>query len=358
MLPERDGDGLGTVGRADLFENRVDVILDAVDGDSELPEPFRSMEGVKVSERFGFDPVDSTRFLQAALDSGLPKIVIDAKNGPWHTLPLRSRTSNQTIVFEEDAYVVVRGCVFDRNYRQGISVISAENLLIEDTVMSNTQGTDPQAGIDFEPNEPWECLKNVVLRRCKSLDNWGMAFDILTIKYDKTSEPLDIRFYELDVPTGGNGVAVLSSDVPIAFNCAKSLMAMVGRSRARRRVMAGRRACCTSGSRAGARSRTCWSARGRRTPRWRSSIRTAGRSGGATPSPMSAAARSRTLRKGFGPPGSDVRSRAPTRTSRSGSTASPAGTSSARTSTGSNRTGGGCRVCGKVAGACDSAVLC
>ena len=50
---------------------------------------------VRVSE-FGFDENDSTRFLQAAIDSGAEKVVIDARH--WITEPLRGR-SNQELFF-------------------------------------------------------------------------------------------------------------------------------------------------------------------------------------------------------------------------------------------------------------------
>ena len=53
---------------------------------------------VKISERFGFDPTNSTRFIQQALDSGLPEIVLDDKGMPWITEPLKGR-SNQTLYF-------------------------------------------------------------------------------------------------------------------------------------------------------------------------------------------------------------------------------------------------------------------
>ena len=42
--------------------------------------------------------------------------------------------------------IFVRDCVFDRNYRQGLSVISVINLQVERCTFSNTNGTDPQAG--------------------------------------------------------------------------------------------------------------------------------------------------------------------------------------------------------------------
>src|SRR5690606_12354958 len=45
--------------------------------------------------------------------------------------------------------VLVENCNFDKNYRQGISVISAENLMIRNCKLNNTDGTNPKAGIDF-----------------------------------------------------------------------------------------------------------------------------------------------------------------------------------------------------------------
>lgn len=76
-----------------------------------------SARTVRVSE-FGFDAEDSTRFLQAALDSGADRVVIDAKR--WVTLPLRGR-SDQVIVLEpgavveakKGAYLGVNDCVFN-----------------------------------------------------------------------------------------------------------------------------------------------------------------------------------------------------------------------------------------------------
>ena len=55
-------------------------------------------EGVKVSS-FGWNPEDSTRFIQAALDSDAPVIVLDRQAGPWISLPLVAH-SNKKIVFE------------------------------------------------------------------------------------------------------------------------------------------------------------------------------------------------------------------------------------------------------------------
>ena len=65
---------------------------------------FCSMAAVKVSETFGYDPIDSTRFLQAALDSSHTEIIVDVQGGDWVTLPLVGK-SNKTIIFEDGAWI-------------------------------------------------------------------------------------------------------------------------------------------------------------------------------------------------------------------------------------------------------------
>jgi hypothetical protein len=87
----------------------------------------------------------------------------------------------------------IKDVVCDKNYRQGISVISAENLLIEDTVLSNTAGTAPQAGIDFEPNRPGERLVNVVMRKCVSKGNKSCGYLFYLAPLNAESEPVSIR---------------------------------------------------------------------------------------------------------------------------------------------------------------------
>ena len=219
---------------------------------------------------WGFNAEDSTQFLQAAIDSGARKLIIDRQASDWITLPLKA-ASNQEIVLQDgvvlqakkgaylgrsDALLSLRQCenvvirgekpgvkavlrmnkadyqkppyepaewrhglsilsssnvlVEDltieftggdgiylgvckagvtcsavtirrvlcyENHRQGISVITARNLLIEDTIMRDTNGTAPQAGIDFEPNLANEELTNCVMRRCICEGNAGDGYE-------------------------------------------------------------------------------------------------------------------------------------------------------------------------------------
>ena len=90
--------------------------------------------------------------------------------------------------------ITIRNVICDGNNRQGISVITAENLLIEGCVLRQTRGTAPQAGIDFEPNRPEERLVNCVLRNCRSEYNAGHAYHIYLGFMHHGLTPVSIRF--------------------------------------------------------------------------------------------------------------------------------------------------------------------
>ncbi|MDO5582046.1 MAG: right-handed parallel beta-helix repeat-containing protein [Planctomycetia bacterium] len=82
--------------------------------------------------------------------------------------------------------------ICDENNRQGISVISAVNLLIENTVLKNTNGTAPESGIDFEPNDKSEHLINCIMRNCVCENNNGSGFDFYLPNLEKQSGPITI----------------------------------------------------------------------------------------------------------------------------------------------------------------------
>ncbi|MGM0491534.1 MAG: right-handed parallel beta-helix repeat-containing protein [Armatimonadota bacterium] len=213
---------------------------------------------------WGFDAEDSTEALQAAINSGASKLIVEDMGSPWIVTPMQL-ASDQEIVFEEGVEILakrgefkgrndtlftasgvenvtlrgygatwrmwrddyddpeqyekaewrhclslrgtnniniygltltesggdgiyfgrggdgnrnihIKDLVCDRNYRQGISVITGENVLIEDTIMSNTGGTPPAAGIDFEPNHPSEPIANFVMRNCVTENNEGHGY--------------------------------------------------------------------------------------------------------------------------------------------------------------------------------------
>ncbi len=105
--------------------------------------------------------------------------------------------------------VVIRDVVCDGHHRQGISIITAIDLLIENCAFDNTSGTAPQAGIDLEPNSANEKLVNCVIRNCTMANNAGAGILVYLKPLDRTSDPVSIRFENCHVRSGKDqGIAV------------------------------------------------------------------------------------------------------------------------------------------------------
>jgi hypothetical protein len=104
--------------------------------------------------------------------------------------------------------ILIKDVVMDKNYRQGISIISAENLLIENCVFANTAGTLPEAGIDFEPNWSSEKLVNCRVINCLSIDNNGQGYVVyMTIEHPLATD-LSITFESCFSRGNKDGVGV------------------------------------------------------------------------------------------------------------------------------------------------------
>ncbi|MDR0335776.1 MAG: right-handed parallel beta-helix repeat-containing protein [Planctomycetaceae bacterium] len=255
---------------------------------------------------WGFDAEDSTPFLKAAIDSKVPRLIVDRQSAPWITAPLFLH-SDLELVFEEgtellakqglfqglnesllsvsnaknikiiglgsgatlrmrkadyhsDAYkksewrhgiafrsvenavienlsiiasggdgiylgvatkgvpcrnVTIKNVICDDNNRQGISVISADRLLIEDCVLKNTWGTPPAAGIDFEPNRPDEQLTDCIMRRCRIENNAGAGIALYLPPLLKSTVPISVRLEQCVVQGGkGYGFDFVTDDTP------------------------------------------------------------------------------------------------------------------------------------------------
>jgi len=100
--------------------------------------------------------------------------------------------------------VHVKDVTCDGNHRQGISVISAENLLIENCRLLGTRGTAPQAGIDLEPNHETERLVNCTIRGCVVEDNAGPGLLAYLGPLSGRSPALSVRFEDCVVRRCGS----------------------------------------------------------------------------------------------------------------------------------------------------------
>jgi len=116
-----------------------------------------------------------------------------------------SGTPNKNIKLEE--------LILDDHHRQGISIINAENLLIRKCKISNTQGTRPEAGIDFEPNRTDEVIINTVIEECEI---FGNAYSGILVNFPRVlDKPIFITIRNCKMTNNSEGIK-------IAFNGTKN----------------------------------------------------------------------------------------------------------------------------------------
>ncbi|WP_426477608.1 right-handed parallel beta-helix repeat-containing protein [Chryseobacterium sp. CBSDS_008] len=80
--------------------------------------------------------------------------------------------------------ISIIGGLIDNNRRNGISVISGDNVLLQNLVVSNTNGANPKTGIDIEPNTPDNKKVNISLNSIITYNNEvsGLAFYLARLR--------------------------------------------------------------------------------------------------------------------------------------------------------------------------------
>ena len=110
--------------------------------------------------------------------------------------------------------IVIEDCVVDGAHRNGISVITAENLRISNCLVKNTSGTSPEAGIDFEPNLTNEPLINCVVESCTFENNHTYGFLLASQNSDGTTSPYSITVTNCLISSGSRGIVLVKSWYP------------------------------------------------------------------------------------------------------------------------------------------------
>ena len=68
--------------------------------------------------------------------------------------------------------ITIKKCNLISGRRQGISITSAKNVLIEKSTIQDVSGCDPQFAIDLEPNKN-DTVDNITIKKVKSIDCYG-----------------------------------------------------------------------------------------------------------------------------------------------------------------------------------------
>ncbi|MCF0053976.1 hypothetical protein LXM25_28140 [Dyadobacter sp. LJ53] len=80
----------------------------------------------------------------------------------------------------------------DNNRRQGLSIVSGKNIEVISPVLTNSNGTAPNAGIDIEPNNPDEFLEGIRITNPITRNNVGAGIVILIDDFKGTNRVVDI----------------------------------------------------------------------------------------------------------------------------------------------------------------------
>ena len=98
------------------------------------------------------------------------------------------------------------------NRRQGRSLISALSFVADDPQWIGTAGTNPQAGLDIEPNSGTDRLDYVEINRPVTGDNTGSGIIVALINYDGATRDVDIRITDHVDDGSRGGFSVLGTD--------------------------------------------------------------------------------------------------------------------------------------------------
>ncbi|ERS01378.1 hypothetical protein Q674_13120 [Acinetobacter sp. COS3] len=89
--------------------------------------------------------------------------------------------------------ITLKNIKINENRRQGISIISVDTLNAEDIIISNTKGKSPMNGVDIEPNNHSNILKNINFLNLISFNNFAAGFEVSLKKYGNSKNLISIN---------------------------------------------------------------------------------------------------------------------------------------------------------------------
>ncbi|MDO6819746.1 PKD domain-containing protein [Zobellia sp. 1_MG-2023] len=105
--------------------------------------------------------------------------------------------------------ITIDNVICDNNRRQGMSIISAQNVYVKNSTFKNTSGADPESGVDLEPNNSDERLVNINFSNCTFSKNDSFGVLVSTGKLNSSSTPISVTVknsefsYNGDSPSSG-----------------------------------------------------------------------------------------------------------------------------------------------------------
>jgi hypothetical protein len=107
--------------------------------------------------------------------------------------------------------IVLENVHCDQNHRQGLSIVGVSGLKAVNSRFTRTAGTNPQSGLDIEPNTADSPIEKIQFINCEFTDNTNEGIDLAAWK-TRTIKQGDVDFIGCVVSGNGVGVKMLTGD--------------------------------------------------------------------------------------------------------------------------------------------------
>ena len=105
------------------------------------------------------------------------------------------RESNTAVPARKYSSGIIRDVISEKNHRLGLSIMSAQDLLVENSIFRGTSGTKPSSGVDLEPDYDWQKLSNIRFKNNKYVNNGRNGIQIGLGRYrGKNVSDISISF--------------------------------------------------------------------------------------------------------------------------------------------------------------------
>lgn len=93
------------------------------------------------------------------------------------------RENNKAVPAKKYSSGIIRDVISEDNHRLGLSIMSAKDLLVENSVFRTSSGTKPSSGVDIEPDYDWQKLSNITFKNNKFVNNNRNGIQIGLARY-------------------------------------------------------------------------------------------------------------------------------------------------------------------------------
>ena len=183
----------------------VNATLKAITNDDDNYAVLRIYQKENIVIEGGIIEGDKSTHTGATGQWGHCIIVRESENITIKNITLKNAWGDGLYVVDS-ANINTYNVVADGNRRNGYSIISCDGFSSNNDYIANTDGTAPEAGVDIEPNEATEVLKNIVFNNLKTYNNGGAGIDIHLSQ--QTNDTPNINIVVNNYYDEGSGVGI------------------------------------------------------------------------------------------------------------------------------------------------------